>query len=186
MFQDLSMTITQPHHYHPFFPRDAFEHPRDQPLDICPAQRCRQRKRCCSAYLGKYCRRVCLTHKEMQIALAAKLERLHAQFEAEDRANGVASVEPHDANRGLAELKRALQERETEAFQQVDDDWKAGRLDAKFGLYSAKGFYRPPPPLTYVEVIRDEAGKIIREKAEAEFHTPSARKKTGLCAPGRS
>lgn len=151
-------------HYHPAWPYDHFEYPRDQPLDVCPSATCRQRKSCCSAYREKFCLRLFKTTEEMRGDLADKLERLNKEWCAEDKAKGIVRKKPKDENRALAKLKRCLQEREESEFAQIDADWRAGKLDDKFGPYTPRGFFRPPPPLEYVEIIRDAHGAVLKER----------------------
>jgi hypothetical protein len=164
MFQDTYMTTLAKGHYHPAWPYDHFEHPREAPLDICPSTTCRQRKACCSAYRDKFCLRLFKTTEEMRGDLAVKLERMAAQYSAEERDSGIVMKKQKDRKRGLARLKRCLMEREQTEFAQIDADWKGGKLDVKYGPYSPKGFFRPPPLLEYVEVIRNAKGDVIAEK----------------------
>ena len=117
--------------------------PRDQPLPVCPSQRCRRAKACLAAHDNLYCQR---THfspavkkkwlrrdpRRRELDAVPPVKDPHSLSERMERINELAAIQRAHAARMTAR-------------------WKAGEFDALYGPYRAKGVLLKPPPKAYVE-----------------------------------
>jgi hypothetical protein len=121
----------------------AHDNPRDEPLSLCPAARCRRAKQCIAALDNLYCLRTHHSLAELQAlrrnsALQRELDAVPEVLDGDDLTARMERIAE------LAEIRRAHE-------QEILARWKAGALDDRHGKYRPGGVLLRPPPRRYVD-----------------------------------
>jgi hypothetical protein len=123
------------------FSSDDF--PREQPLPLCPSQKCCRAKACLAAHKGLFCQRTHFVRAEGLVRTPKSemdqyIAKIPAPPPSKDNDLRIAYIAE------IAGLRTAEQREKMKL-------WRAGAFGNVYGPYHSKGIMKLPPPRVYVE-----------------------------------
>jgi hypothetical protein len=128
------------------FPWSRFskqDFPREVPLPVCPALKCRRAKTCIAPHFGLFCQRTHFDRKEGQ-------SRVH-RSEMDKHIAGIAMPSASSTpDLHMVFLKEIAALRKADQNERMKL-WRAGAFGDRYGPYTTKGVMMQPPPRIYAE-----------------------------------
>jgi hypothetical protein len=117
--------------------------PREKPLPVCPAAKCRRAKACVAAHKGLFCQRTHFSRTEGQ--KRTPMSEVDQYIASLPKPPPSAGQELHTTYLQEIAALRTSEQREKMKL------WRAGAFGDQYGPYTTKGTMKQPPPCRYVE-----------------------------------